>query len=213
MEILEPAFPAKAAILVLHSWWGLTASFRAYGATLRQAGYRVGLADRYDGHCAQTPEEARRLRAGPRRLPIYRSLGADIAALRQGKPDLPLGLAGFSMGGHWAVWLSQRPDYDVDACVLYYAARGGDFSQGKARYLAHFASDDPWVSATARAGMERAMAKAGCRYQAFDYPGTAHWFAESARSEAFHAAAAKQALARDLAFFAQVLARPADLRA
>lgn len=112
-------------------------------------------------------------------------------------------------GGHRAVWLSQRPDHAVDACVLYHAARGGDFSQAKAIYLAHFATDDPWVSAPARASMEKALTTAGCRHDAFDYPGTGHWFAQTAQAEAFDAAAAKRAEARDLAPFGQAVSRTA----
>lgn len=203
MEAIAPRNAPTGAILVIHSWWGLTASFRAYGSSLAKAGYLVGLADLFHGQVATTQAEARRLRALPRRTPMYKTLGADLAALRAmaGSDKVGVGTVGFSMGGHWAVWLSQRPEYDIAATVLYYAARAGDFSRCRAGITAHFAENDPWVSPSARKNMERAIHKSGCRYDAFDYPGTQHWFAEAARPTEFDAAAAKLALDRDLRHF------------
>jgi carboxymethylenebutenolidase len=103
------------------------------------------------------------------------------------------------MGAHWAVWLSQQPGNPIRKVVLYYGARGGNFAASRASYLAHFAEADPWVSATARRGMEKALGDAGRRYRAFDYPGTGHWFAESDSPETFDAAAARCAFTRTLA--------------
>ncbi len=102
------------------------------------------------------------------------------------------------MGGHWAVWLSQRPKYNVAATVLYYAARAGSFANCRASIIAHFAENDAWVSANARKNMERAIHKSGCGYEAYDYPGTQHWFAEAARPAEFDGSAARLALRRDL---------------
>lgn len=62
MEALHPASDPAGAVLVIHSWWGLTESFRVYGNKLAQAGYLVGLADLFDGQIANTELEARRLR-------------------------------------------------------------------------------------------------------------------------------------------------------
>lgn len=203
METIAPGAASSRAILVIHSWWRLTQSFRDYGASLAKAGYFVGLADLFDGETADTESEARALRARPRRVPIYKTLAADIAALREraGSADARIGLVGFSMGGHWAVWLSQRSEYAVAATSLYYAARGGSYAECKAGIIAHFAERDPWVSASARRGMEHAIRQAGCGYEAFDYPRTGHWFAETAQAGAYDASAARQALDRDLRHF------------
>jgi carboxymethylenebutenolidase len=194
-ELLGPSAAKAPRVLVVHSWWGLTQSFRDFGAALAEAGLRVALADLYDGSVARTAEEARALRAKPRRRSMYRTLEAAIDGLGGGR----IGVVGFSMGGHWAVWLSQRPEYEVAAAVLYYAARGGDFSESRAAYLAHFAARDPWVSASARRGMERALARAKSRYEAWDYPGTGHWFAETGVPDAYAPDAAGLALERTVA--------------
>ncbi len=183
MKILSKHSAKGPCILVLHSWWGLTASFVNYGQSLANAGFAVGLADLFGGRTAETETEARRLRQARRREPAYKTLVHNISELREETCSVSqgIGLVGFSMGGHWAVWLSQRPELNISATVLHYAARGGDFSATKSSYLAHFADKDHWVSASARRGMEKAIAKAGCPYRAFDYPGTGHWFAETDR--------------------------------
>ena len=203
MEILAPNGTPSGAVLVIHSWWGLTDAFRSYGSSLTRAGYLTGLADLFDGEVAETEAEARALRAKPRKLPMYKSLSADIDALRSaaGSTTVKVGIVGFSMGGHWAVWLSQRPEYAIAATVLYYAARGGSFQSCRADILAHFAETDPWVSGSARKTMERAIGKSGCKYLSYDYPGTSHWFAETNRGIEYDRASATLALERDLQFF------------
>ena len=110
-------------------------------------------------------------------------------------------VVGFSMGGHWAVWLAQHPDPPVSAAVLYYAARGGDFSRTSVPVLAHFAERDELVTTVARRTMERAIGRSGLRFTAFDYPGTQHWFAESTRPE-HDPAASRIALQRTARFLA-----------
>jgi carboxymethylenebutenolidase len=173
----------------------LTASFVRYGKSLANAGFTVGLADLFGGETAADETDARRLRQARRSEPAYKTLLRNISELRAeaGGKSRSVGLVGFSMGGHWAVWLSQRPELNVGATVLYYAARGGDFSTARSSYLAHFAENDPWVSASARYGMERAIARAGCKYQAYEYPGTSHWFAETDRPAEYDAQSASLA--------------------
>jgi len=207
METIGPGGVPKGAVLLIHSWWGLTASCRTYASVLSDAGYLVGLTDLFDGKTAETEAEAKALRAAPRRNPMYKTLGADIASLRaeSGSIGTRLGVVGFSMGGHWAVWLSQRPEYNIAATVLYYAARAGDFSNCRSGIIAHFAEKDPWVSASARRTMERAIKKSGCAYTAFDYPQTQHWFAETARFAEFDECAAHLALDRDIGHLRQNL--------
>lgn len=203
METIIPGEAPKGAVLIIHSWWGLTDSFREYGRSLAEAGFLVGLADLFEGRTAKTESETRKLRARPRRVPMYKTLGADIETLRDitGSPKVRIGIVGFSMGGHWAVWLSQRPQYNVSATAIYYAARAGNFADCKANIIAHFAENDAWVSAKARKNMERAILIFGCGYEAFDYPRTQHWFAETERPEEFAYDAAKLALSRDLHHF------------
>ena len=169
-------------MLIVHSWWGLTTSFTDIADELADRGFLAGCADLYKGAIATTEADARQLRQQKRSVPTYKVLqhcvhllASDIRSTTQ-KPAV----VGFSMGAHWAVWLAQHPDPPVGASVLFYGARGGDFSKATAPVLAHFAGADEFVSASARRNMEQAIARRRLRYTAFDYPGTGHWFAESA---------------------------------
>ena len=207
MELIAPSGVPRGAVLVIHSWWGLTASFSKYGSMLADAGFLVGLTDLFEGRTAKTEAEARALRARPRRTPMYKTLGEDLASLAAatGSAATRLGVVGFSMGGHWAVWLSQRPEYSLGATVLYYSARAGEFSNCRSSIIAHFAEHDPWVSVSARKRMENAIRKSQCDYSAYDYPGTKHWFAEAARPSEFDESAARLALDRDVTHLASNL--------
>ncbi len=196
---LFPARHARAAALVIPSWWGSTPGMATIAAGLAEQGVSVALADLFDGRTATTEAEARALKALPRRVPAYRGLAADLAMLAAAAPGVPLGAVGFSMGAHWAVWLSQRPGHALARVVLFYGARGGSFAASRAGYQAHWAGADPWVSPAARRGMERALAAAGRPCESFDYPGTRHWFAEPGRPEHDPPAAAT-AMARTVAF-------------
>ena len=202
MEYLTGARKPAGSVLVIHSWWGLTPSFREYGGLLADAGFAVGLSDLFDGRTAADEAGAKKLRRMPRRVPMYRTLMADLQELSARIRSRHRAIVGFSMGGHWAVWLSQRPELRIDRTVLYYAARAGDFSSSRSAYLAHFADNDEWVNPAARRRMATAIRAAGRTYKEHEYPGTRHWFAESARVTEYDRMAAEIALGRTLEFLA-----------
>ena len=207
LDIRHPAQGPAPAVLVVHSWWGLTSAFVAIGEALAQKGFVVGLAHLFDGRTASDSEEAKRLRSARRREPMYKSLIRNIHELQgfTGVSKAEIGVVGFSMGGHWAVWLSQQPDLPISATVLYYAARAGDFSSSHSSFLAHYAEEDAWVSRASRRRMESEIAKAERSYQAFDYPGTRHWFAENDREREYAPDASKLAFARTVKHLQDVI--------
>ncbi|MCA9845808.1 MAG: dienelactone hydrolase family protein [Dehalococcoidia bacterium] len=196
-----PAGGEGQPVLVLHSWWGLTAAFTGFARQLASRGFVVGCADLYGGRTARTEAEARALRARPRREPMYRTLQRCLRELADhpGATRPATATVGFSMGGHWAVWLAQHPPPEISGTVLYYAVHGGDFSQSNTPFLGHFAETDAFVSSTARRSMERAIAGRGLEYRSYDYPGTGHWFAESDQPS-FHRPSAELAFERTVSF-------------
>jgi carboxymethylenebutenolidase len=189
-------------VLVIHAWWGLNGFFKAFCERLAQEGFVAAAPDLFEGQVATTIGEAERLRAKPKREPAYKTL---IRAIEQLKAHPAVhgtttGVVGFSMGGHWALWLSQRPELPIGATVTFYGARAGDYTHSRAAFLGHFAEKDDWVSDAALKKLKQSLAAAGRDAELCVYPGTGHWFFEADRAEAFNAQAADLAWGRTIEF-------------
>lgn len=197
-HLARPRSPGQA-VLVVHSWWGMTESFTDYADRVAGEGFLAGCVDLYGGRLAGTAEEARELRRAPRREPMLRQLGRGIDALLADAScsGEKVAVVGFSMGGHWAVWLAQH-DPRVSAVVLYHACRSAPAIDGPP-VLAHFAEADAFVTTAGRRRMERSLVRSGRTLEAYDYPVTGHWFAESAHA-AYDPAAADLAFVRTVDF-------------
>lgn len=206
-------------VLVIHSWWGLSEFFCRFCDRLAAVGFVALAPDLFGGKVATTEAEARALRAqasASRREPAYRYLIRMIGELSAHESVSAGGIAvvGFSMGGHWAYWLAQRPELPIAATVTFYAVRNGTYAASKSSFLAHFAEDDPWVSSASIRKLDKSMTAAGKKHQFYTYPGTQHWFFEENRTDAFHAAASELAWERTVAFMRQTIGQqaPATLR-
>jgi carboxymethylenebutenolidase len=201
MYLAKPDASDGPGVLVLHSWWGLNGFFRDVCDRLAAEGFVALGVDLYDGRVATTIPEAKALRAevgASRREPAYRSLMRMIGDLRSEAPG-HIALLGFSMGGHWAYWLSQRPELGVTKTVTFYAARDGDYATSRSAFLAHFAETDDWVSSAGIRKLDRSLTGAGREHTFHTYEGTGHWFFEADRPE-YDPDAAALAWKRTLAF-------------
>lgn len=192
-------------VLVLHSWWGLNPFFKELCDRFARAGFVALAPDLYSGKVATTVAAAKALRAqttASRKTPAYKMLIAAIERLsHHAAVTTPcIALVGFSMGGHWALWLAQRPELPICATVIYYAARNGDFTQSRSRFLFHFAQTDEWVSAASIKKLKKSLAGASLDATYHEYPDTAHWFFEYDRSAAFNGKAAALSWKRTLEF-------------
>lgn len=203
--IAVPASGGGRRVLVLHSWWGLNKHFRALCDGLAKAGYLAVAPDLFDGRTATTVAEARNLRAqatARRREPAYRLLMRALEeALASGQAQgSSASIIGFSMGGHWALWLAQRPELPIERTVVYYAVRGGDYTRSRSDFMFHLAEQDEWVSRAGTRKLERSLEAAQRTAVFYTYPGTRHWFAERGPERSYHPAAAKLSWMRTLAF-------------
>jgi carboxymethylenebutenolidase len=205
--IERPKKTKGPGILVLHSCWGLTPSIQKYCQDLAGRGFVAAACDLFDGRQPKTIAQARYLRSLRRTEPIYKVLTRNVFELFadtavNGKE---IGVIGFSMGGHWAVWLSQQPQLPIASTVLYYAARGGNFSKSHSAFLAHYAERDEWVSQAAKARMAKAIQSAGLSLESYTYAGTEHWFAESGGNTKSNRAATQLAFERTIAHLSRTL--------
>lgn len=195
--------PSHGTVGVLHPWWGLTEPIIDRCRDLARQGYVAVAPDLYCGQTAANVEEAQALRRQRRGTPVWRTIVAVLDQAQTHQPGGQLALIGYSMGGHWALWLASRQREEVPAVlatVVYYATRACDFTASHSAVQVHLAESDPFVTATGEAAMERALRRAGRPYERHQYPGTGHWFAEQDREDAFRPEAARLAWDRTIRF-------------
>lgn len=198
------AVPERAngkGVLLLHSTWGLTPGMIGIGHSLAEQGFHVAMPDEYGGILPASLQEASRLSALPREVPVYRLLFHAARELLEKTGADTLGILGFSSGAHWAVRLAQHPEIPVTATVLFYGARAGDFSASRSDFQCHFARDtDAYVSTSGKRRMLQALASAGRPVQVFEYPRCGHWFAEKGIADCYSPTSAQLALERAARF-------------
>lgn len=201
--LAAPAGTARATVVVLHPWWGLTEVVTGVCDDLAELGYVAVAPDLYGGELASTAEEAAALRARKRSRPMWRQIIRSVEQARSTHGAPAVGQVGFSMGGHWALWLAKqsRPEIPpISATTVFYATRAGDFSASRSAFQFHLAESDPFVSPGSVARQERQLRAAGRDVEFHHYPGTGHWFFEWDRPDAWDPAAAELAWQRTVEF-------------
>lgn len=200
-----PATGTGLGVLVLHAWWGLNDTIRAFCTRLSEAGYVALAPNLYHGKIATTIPEAENLSESldPARARI------DIKSAMATLIDLTvdggwsMGVIGFSMGAYFALDLAFREPDSIRAVVLYYGTGSHNF--GSAQYLGHFAENDPYEPDENINLLVSASRVAGRSLTVYRYPGTGHWFAEPDRTDAYRPEAAALAWQRTLDFLAATL--------
>jgi carboxymethylenebutenolidase len=196
-----PASVEGSGVLLVHAWWGLNATIRAYADRLADAGFVVVAPDLYGGivvdSVAAAEVEVGREPAA-KRLPIVIA-GLDRLRSMPGVRRPGLGVIGFSMGAYFAIEAAAA-DSAIAAVILNYGT--GEIAEGRsgrAAFQGHFAADDPYELAEYIDALEASLRAAGRDTEFHRYPGTHHWFLEPDRPE-YDPAAAAMAWDRTLAF-------------
>ena len=185
----------KAAVLVIHEWWGLNANVKHWTDRLAADGYAALAVDLYNGVVATSRDGA---------LEAMRSVDADkatktlLAALRFLKEDKRVrakrrACIGWCFGGGWSLKLAIAAP-DLDAAVIYYGRLIRDAKQLapiKAKVLGIFGNKDRGIPPKSVDAFEAAMIKANKSVEIHRYDAN-HAFANpsSARYDAKNAAAA-----------------------
>ena len=191
-----------SAVLVLHAWWGLNDTMKAFCTRLAASGFVTFAPDLYHGKVADTIAGAETLSSAL----DTKQAKADIAEAtrflneRAGQADHGLAVIGFSLGAYFALDLSvTAPEY-IRSVVIFYGTRPGDYSSSQAAYLGHFAETDEFEPQANVDNLEAALRHAGRPVSFYRYSGTGHWFFEPDRVQAYNQAAASLAWDRTLAF-------------
>jgi len=191
-------------VLVLHAWWGLNNTIKAFCNRLTQAGFVVFAPDLYHGKIARTIPEAEAMvkttDAGYPQTKVEMAQAVRFLDEQTGPADRGMAVIGFSMGAFYALDLSNEDPEHIRSVVVYYGTGAEDFSNSRAAYLGHFAENDPYEPASSVDGLEEMLKSAGRPVTFYRYSGTGHWFAEPDRTDAYDRAAAELAWDRTLSF-------------
>jgi carboxymethylenebutenolidase len=191
-------------ILVLHAWWGLNNTIKAFCTRLAQAGFVVFAPDLYHGQIADTIAGAEALGTAldNNHLQAKTEILNATSFLNQhlDQPGRGLAVIGFSLGAYYALDLATAHPENIHSVILFYGTGPADFSHSQAAYLGHFAGNDEYEPPANVNELEEALRQAGRPVTFHTYPGTGHWFFEPDRPDAYNQAAANLAWDRTLAF-------------
>ncbi|MCA0456179.1 MAG: dienelactone hydrolase family protein [Chloroflexi bacterium] len=190
------------AVLVLHPWWGLNNTIKAFTDRLAGEGFAAFAPDLYHGRVTNQIDEAEKLvtaldgNADQAKKEIIEA----VEFLKEKSGQSTIAVIGFSMGAYYALDLSAAAPETIHSVVIFYGSGPADFSKAKAEYLGHFAGSDPYEPLENVNGLEEDLKASGRTVTFYTYPNTGHWFAESDRADAYDKAAAELAWERTVAF-------------
>jgi carboxymethylenebutenolidase len=196
-------------VLVLHAWWGLNDTIRAFCTRLAESGFIAFAPDLYHGKVAESIAEAEPL--GKALDTNHLEAKAEIASAtsflhdRVGPPDRGLAVIGFSLGAYYALHLAAADPEHIRSVVIFYGTGEGDFSTSRADYLGHFAERDQFEPQSNVDELEAALKRAGRPVSFHVYPSTGHWFFEPDRKDAYDKDAAHLAWTRTISFLTDSL--------
>jgi dienelactone hydrolase len=190
----------QKTVVLFHSALGLNDGVRAFAESLRMNGNTVHVPDLFDGDVFTNLEDGVRKR-DETGIPLLSQRAAESVK------DMPNGTvyAGFSMGAASAQYLAGTIS-GAGGAVLMHAALPNEF-MGIQQWPTvpvqiHFAVDDPWVQRDHVRALSSSVEQAGAICEVFEYPGSAHLFAD-ASSPDYNEDSATKMLSRVLTFLSR----------
>lgn len=189
-------------VLVLSSWWGLTAGIKEFCNRLCDEGFVVLAPDLTGGTLPETAAEAELELSSADPNVTANLILSSAVALRSATddPSGPVAVVGFSMGASWALWAATRQPESFDKVVAYYGSQNIDFGEMRARVQGHFAEHDELVPEDDVVLLEADLFELGREPEMWHYAETRHWFAEAGVDGHYDEAAAALAWTRTLDF-------------
>lgn len=205
--LAAPPSGTGRGVLVLHAWWGLNDTIKAFCTRLAGAGFVAFAPDLYHGQVTDTIAGAETLSGALDDLQAQTDVAEAARFLhdRVGQADGGLAVIGFSLGAYYALGLSAADPERIRSVVVFYGTGPADFHKSNAAYLGHFAEDDPYEPPSNVDELEDDIRQCGRPVTFYRYPGAGHWFFEPDRTDAYRPEAASQAWERTLAFLKQPL--------
>lgn len=190
-------------VLVLHAWWGLNDTLKAFCTRLAEAGLVAFAPDLYHGQVADNIVDAETLGQAldTNHLQAKNEIRDAVMFLseRAEQADRGLAVIGFSLGASYALDISNTAPEHIRSVVIFYGTWVDDLSHSRAAYLGHFAENDPFEPQSGVDKLEAYIRRIERPVTFYRYPGTAHWFFELDRPE-YNKAATDLAWERTLTF-------------
>lgn len=208
------ARPASAeagapAVIVIHEWWGLNENIRAMAERLAGEGYQALAVDLYRGDVATSRDDARsfmqRAMESPEQLEENLRQAHRYLTETMGAPRV--GVIGWCFGGGWSLRASLAMPKDIAGTVIYYGRLVTDSAALAAienPVLGIFGSEDRGIPVADVRRFEQALEDLGKDARIHVYEGADHAFANPTGTR-YQAAAAEDAWAKTLTFFAETL--------
>ena len=190
-------------VLVLHAWWGLNETIKAFCKRLAEVGFVAFAPDLYHGKVADTIPDAEALGSAvdANHLQAKAEIAEAVRYLSEhaGQAEHGIAVIGFSLGAYYALDLSNADPEHIRSAVIFYGTGADDFSNSKAEYLGHFAENDEFEPPANVDSLEESLKRAGRPVTFHVYSGTGHWFLSPTHG-AFNQAAATLAWDRPWPF-------------
>jgi carboxymethylenebutenolidase len=198
--LATPAQAARAGVVVIQEWWGLSPQILRLADRLATEGFQVLLPDLYRGKLTTDPQQAQNLMT---HLNWGDATSQDIQGAIQhlGQASMPVAVIGFCMGGALTL-MAAATLTGLEAAVCFYGippADAVDLTQIKIPLLAHFAIHDDWCTPARVDDLEATLQKGQVVYQLYRYDAQ-HAFMNEDRAEVHNPEAAAEAWQRTLAF-------------
>ena len=199
-DMIEPL----PAVILIHEWWGLNDTVRAWADQLAAEGYIVLAVDLYQGKTASSPAAARELMTSivenPDAATANIQSAYEFVTETAGAPRT--GAVGWGLGGTWSLNTAMMFADELDAAVVFYGQVISD--EGKLRpvsapLLAFFGDKDRTVSSESVAAFEKSLQRLRKNYEIEMYPGIGTGFSNPTNNN-YNREAADDAWQRMLEF-------------
>lgn len=204
----EPEDAAKAGLIVIQEWWGLTPDIKEIADRYAVEGYLAFAPDLYHGAVATEPDEARKLAMSMERDLAAREIDAAIGWLKSVRGVRKVGVVGYCMGGGLSLATAIRPGSNADAVHVYY---GGGMPAAEqiatisVPVLGSYGEDDAGIPVEQVEMLRDTLAKQDTPSDIMIYPGAGHSFFNDTRPS-YNEAAAIDSWLRSVEWFDRYVA-------
>jgi carboxymethylenebutenolidase len=198
---------AKAGLIVIQEWWGLTDDIKEIADRYSVEGYSCFAPDLYHGQAATEPDEARKLAMAMERDVASQEIDAAISWMKEEQGLAKVGCVGYCMGGGLTLATAIRPTSSVDAVHVYY---GGGMPSAeqiatiKVPVLGSYGGADEGIPADQVDMLRATLKESGVPNDIKLYPGAEHSFFNDTRP-AYNEDAAMNSWMKSVEWFEQYL--------